>query len=83
MVKRLEQDLQQYREYQQHPLLKFATDMLERTREPLMEARVAASVSVRKGSAVVISTLNPNDAALVHIYPSGWVKALKLPTKDA
>jgi hypothetical protein len=79
----LEQDLQHYREYQKHPLLKFATDILERTREPLMETRVAISVAVQDGSAVAISAANTTEAVLFRIYPSGWLKAAKLPTKEA
>jgi hypothetical protein len=78
-----ELDLQQYSEYQRHPLSATANDMLDGTRESLMEARVGASVAVQDGSAVIISATNPTEAVLLCIYPKGLLKAAKLPTQEA
>jgi hypothetical protein len=78
-----ELDLQQYSEYQKHPLSATANDMLDGTRESLMEARVGASVAVQDGSAVIISATNLTEAVLLRIYPKGLLKAVKLPTQEA
>jgi len=77
MAVEFEKDLEQYAAFQQNPWREPVGNMLERTRESLMESRVAASVAVKEDAAVVVSALNPADAALILVYSGGWLQVKK------
>jgi len=83
MAVEFKRDLEEYAAFRQNPWGEPGGNMLERTRESLMEARVAASMAVREDAAVVISALNPTDAALILVYAGGWLQVKKMPTTDA